>query len=129
MNGVIVKWMMYKYADFNPKPWVRLESIILFITFGLTALFSQQSPPTAIIMQNQVSALFEWVVGKSYETGMSVQLAPHIMSYVMFIFLLLFVALLVVAYIKQAAKIISFLLSVCIVVCAYVLIMSSITIA
>ncbi|MEK5441184.1 copper resistance D family protein [Fredinandcohnia sp. FSL W7-1320] len=59
VNGFIVKYKISKDATFNPIPWIRLESFILFAIFTITAIYSQQPPPHGNFLTNDaVSPLF-----------------------------------------------------------------------
>eukprot|EP00130_Batrachochytrium_dendrobatidis_P008597 XP_006683472.1 hypothetical protein BATDEDRAFT_36321 [Batrachochytrium dendrobatidis JAM81] len=59
VNSLVVNYKISKDATFNPIPLIRIEGLILFAIFLITAIFSQQSPPHGNYLTNEaVSPLF-----------------------------------------------------------------------
>ena len=126
MNGVFVKARMEKNKDFDPKPWARLESVLLLIIFVITAIFSQQSPPMHMISASDVSALFKLTYSGEIVSGLTVGLGVTWFTILFVLLLLLFIVLSIIAFVKKAPTWIGFTFAVCIVFSAYLALMYSV---
>ncbi|WP_251028156.1 copper resistance D family protein [Bacillus sp. ISL-77] len=49
INGILIRRKLKTNTAFNPKPWTRVESIVILLVFSATAALGQQSPPHDII--------------------------------------------------------------------------------
>ncbi|RDW16153.1 copper resistance D family protein [Oceanobacillus chungangensis] len=130
LNGLIVKYKVSKDITFNPIPWVRVEGLILFVIFTITAIFSQQSPPHGNYLTNDaVSPLFrlfhDVIIDSSNTIGFTVNL-----NIVYFFFLCIsLVGLIILSIYKKASIMITFLLSCLFVMSIYFMLMISVVIS
>ena len=125
VNGIWMNRKLKNNPDFNPKPWVRLESVIIFIIFAITAAFSQLSPPSGNSSDDS-SRLFMLVSGQEALPATVVQLEWHAMGILLLLLSVAFGALLTMTFVRQAPRFLAFLLSCALVLCLYLALMMSI---
>ena len=68
---------------FNPKPWIKAESIILLIVFYFTAVMGTLSPPHEIeftVKSEGASKWVEWFLGKTILSTSQIQFLPSFQS-------------------------------------------------
>lgn len=123
VNNLLVKLKLSK-PNFNPIRWARLESILLLVIFGVTAIFTQQQPPIEFLFEDTVSSLFQFVYTAPIESGMTGHLQMNGSGVLLFVLCAVFIALLLVSFFKNAPILIPMLLSVAIVICVYVAFMT-----
>lgn len=127
INGILIKKKLLKDSHFNPKPWARMESIIILLIFSATAALGQQSPPHEISVTNEtVSKLFTMFYQGQILPEMTVQLGLNPTSTSLIVLAVLFFALIIISFIKKAPAIVSFLMSFLLVVCLYLSLILSI---
>ncbi|MBD8070662.1 copper resistance D family protein [Bacillus sp. PS06] len=130
VNGLIVKYKLSKDTTFNPIPWVRLEGIILFVIFAITAFYSQQPPPHGnFLTSDAVSPLFQFFHGATIDTESTIGFVTNANTIFWLVISLLIFGLMVVSFMKKASIVISFLLSCLIVICVYVMIMVTVVVS
>jgi len=129
LNGWVVKHLLAKDATFNPIPWIRLEGIVLFVIFAMTAFFTQQSPPHGnYLTDDAVSPLFQIFHGGVIDSSSTIGLTVNF-DIVYFFFLALFVVgLMILSIYKKASIVITFLLSCLLVVSIYIMVMLSVVV-
>ncbi|WP_180968299.1 copper resistance D family protein [Cytobacillus massiliigabonensis] len=129
VNGFFVKYKISKDATFNPIPWIRVEGLILFAIFTITAAFSQKSPPHGTqLTSDAISPLFhlfhDGIINSTHTIGFVINL-----NSVCFLFLsILFMGLIVLSFFKKASMILSFLLCCLFVVSIYFMLMVTVVI-
>lgn len=129
INGLYVKYKLHKNSHFNPKPWVRLESIILLLIFMITSIFSQQEPPHGnYLTEDAVSPLFRLFNDQSIDVSSTIGFVVNSTTVMFFFLSILFFGLIVTSIYKKASIIISFLLSCFFVICIYSMLMVTIVI-
>nr|WP_304214912.1 CopD family protein [Fredinandcohnia onubensis] len=129
VNGFIVKYKLTKDATFNPIPWIRLESFILFAIFTITAIYSQQPPPHGnFLTSDAVSPLFRLFHDDIIAVGNTIGFALNVNTVYFFFISILFFVLMVVSYLKKASIILSFLFSCLFVTSIYLTLMITIVI-
>lgn len=127
INSIFIKRKLNKSKDFNPRPWTKMESIIILLIFSATAALGQQSPPNeAGISPDKASKLFSMVYNGQIQPEMTVELALNPIAVSFIVLALLFGVLMIVSFLKKAPAIMSFMMSVLLVVCAYFSLMLSI---
>lgn len=125
INGVIVKYKLRKDDSFNPIPWVRLESFLLFIIFAVTAVYTQQSPQVSSLTNETISPLFRLFHGTIIDGVQSVGFAVNAYTACFFIIAVLFLGLMALTY-KKASHLASFFFSCLFVLSAYIMLMVSV---
>lgn len=127
INSLFIKKKLKKDIQFNPRPWAKMESIIILLIFSATAAMGQQSPPhETTVTYDGVSKLFTMFYQGQFQPGMTVQLgfSPTIFSLI--VLAVLFIGLIIFSFIKKAPAIMSFSLSVLMVLCVYLSLILSI---
>ena len=129
VNGFIAKFMISKDATFNPIPWIRVEGLILFGIFAITAIFSQQSPPHGnYLMSDAVSPLFRLFHDDIIDSGSTIGFVVNLNTVCFFFLSILFMGLIVLSFFKKASIIISFLFSCLFVMSIYLMLMMTVVI-
>lgn len=127
INGIFIYWRLKQSPSFDPRPWVKIESIIVLLIFSATATLSEQSPPKeTAINENTVSSLFTAVFQGQIYPDMSVSMSLNMTSVALLILAVLFLALCIFSFIRKVPAIFSFLMSICLVICVYLSLMLSI---
>lgn len=129
INGFLVKKQLQKDLSFNPKPWVKAESVVLIIIFSVTAFLGQQPPPHEIetmLKSNGAAPLFEYIYGSVVEPSMNVQFEVTVMSGLLAVLSIWFFVLMLASFIRKAPAILSFAISFFLVVSLYLSLMTSI---
>ncbi|MCQ6276074.1 CopD family protein [Bacillus sp. V3B] len=127
INSLFIKKTLMRNSNFNPKPWTRIESIIILLIFSATAALGQQSPPHETTATSiGVSKLFTMFYKGQFQPEMTVQLDLHSTSISLIVLAVLFFALMIISFIKKTPTIVSFLMSVLLVVCVYLSLILSI---
>ena len=127
INSLLVKKKLIRDIHFNPKPWARMESIIILLIFSATAALGQQSPPHETpVTSAGVSKLFMMFYQGQFQSEMTVQLDSNLTSISLIVLAVLFFALMIISFIKKVPAKVSFLMSVLLVVCVYLSLILSI---
>lgn len=124
VNGLIVKFSITKDPTFNPTFWIRVEGIILFVIFTITAHFSQQPPPHGNYLTSaEVSPLFQLFHNNSIDSGSTITLAMSLNTLCFFLLSILFIVLMVLSFFNKASIMVSVLFSCLFVTSIYLMIM------
>ena len=128
INSIFIKKKLISDIHFNPRPWARIESIIILLIFSATAALGQQSPPhETTVTSVGVSKLFTMFYQGQFQPEMTVQLALNPTSISLIVLAVLFFALIIISFIKKTPAIVSFLMSILLVLCVYLSLILSIT--
>jgi putative copper export protein len=120
INSLLIKKKLEKDLNFNPKPWARVESIVILLIFSATAALGQQSPPhETTVTSEEVSKVFTLFYQGQFQPEMTVQLVLNLTSMSFIVLAVLFLVLIIISFIKKAPAIVSFLMSVLLVLCVY----------
>lgn len=122
INSVLIKKRLQKQQEFNPKPWVKAESIVLLFIFATTAFLGQQEPPHASADITH-SPLFAYFYNGAVPPVTPVQFGWSSMSTLFSIAAVLFSALSLWSW-KQKAVGITFILSMLLVFSVYMALIS-----
>lgn len=112
VNGIIMKFKLAKNPLFNPKPWIRLESFILFAIFTITAVYSQQPPPHGNYLTSEsISPLFRLFNDGIINADSTIGFVVNSNTVIFFFLSILAFGLMVLSFFKKAPVILSFLFS------------------
>ncbi|MEH7332419.1 CopD family protein [Neobacillus drentensis] len=100
INGVLSRKAL-KLPSFNPKPWIKAESIILYIVFYFTAVMGTLSPPHEVeftVKSEGASKWVEWLLGKNILSTLQLHLVPSFQSGLLIIMSILFLLLIIISF-------------------------------
>lgn len=126
INGFLMKKRLSENPDFNPLPWTRAESVILFFIFVITAALGQQAPPhdlETLLLAEGPSRLFLLFYQGTFDPNMSVVLDVNGISLLLFLLALVFLGLLIISFLRKVSSIFSLVVSALFVITSYVAIM------
>ncbi|MFE4706873.1 copper resistance D family protein [Peribacillus simplex] len=129
INSILMRKRLRNNERFNPIPWTKFESVIVFLIFAVTAVLGQQSPPHDIettVASSGVSRLFDLIYQGNITRDLEIVLDVGMGSAMLLILGLSFLGLTILSYIKKAPPLLSFLMSVLCVVTGYLTLMVSI---
>ncbi|MEH7120880.1 CopD family protein [Neobacillus vireti] len=129
INGVLLRKSI-KIPSFNPKPWIRGESILIFIVFYITAVMGTLSPPHEVEFTVKSEGASKWVeslLGRNILTTEPIQLSYSFQSVMLIIFALLFLILILFSF-KQRRAVLSITFGVIFIVVLYLGLMFSLLI-
>ncbi|WP_245804803.1 copper resistance D family protein [Halobacillus hunanensis] len=113
INGILMKKKLKKSPGFDPRPWTKVEFIIILLIFTATSALSQQSPPSnlaSIISLEGLSPLFTLFYEGPINTNLSVELVFGANSVLLSILAVLFFVLNIVSFMKKMPPLFSFLM-------------------
>jgi copper resistance protein D len=108
VNGVLMKKALTN-PSFNPRPWIKLESMMIFIVFYFTSVLGTLSPPHEVeftVRSEGASSWVEWLLGKDILTTLNIGLMPYYQSSLLIFVSLIFLILIVISF-KQVRPIIA----------------------
>lgn len=120
-NSLLIKLKMDKTL-FEPRTWVRIETVLLVMILFITALYSEQQPPSFYVQE--ISPFFEMFYRSSIEAGMRGYLQMTGIGLGFFLLTALFIALVIVSYIKQLPVVVSAAMTFALALCFYMGFMS-----
>lgn len=127
INGIFIKRRLKKSPSFNPRPWTKVESVIVLLIFSATAALSEQSPPKeTAINSDSFSSIFTTVYQGSTYPDMTANLGLNMTSILLLILAILFLAMSFFSFSRKVPVVFSFLMSICFVICGYLSLMLSI---
>ncbi|WP_042460097.1 copper resistance D family protein [Neobacillus dielmonensis] len=129
MNGVLSR-KSFNHPEFNPKPWIRGETIILAIVFYFTGVLGTLSPPHDVeftVNFEGASNWVQWLLGKNINTTVGIHLTPALQSGMMILIAIVFMMMILVSF-KKVKPRLSVLFGVCFIVVLYLGFMFSLTI-
>ncbi len=129
INGFIVKYKLAKDTAFNPVPWVRVESLVLFVIFMITAVFSQQSPPHGnYLTSDAVSPIFRLFHNGIIDASSTIGFVINLNTVLFFILSILLMGLMALSFYKRVSLIVSFLFSCIFVTSIYFMLMMAVVV-
>nr|WP_198044779.1 CopD family protein [Lysinibacillus timonensis] len=127
INSIFVRKKLKNEVSFDPKPWAKVESIIILLIFAITASIGQQSPPRETeISSESVSSLFTSIYQGEFHPSMSIHLYANPNSILFLLLAILFLALITFSFLRRVPAIVSFYISLCLVASIYIAIMFSV---
>lgn len=132
INGVLIKRRLAREPEFNPKPWTKVETVVVFFIFTATAVLGQAAPPhqpERLLNTGGTAWLFQLFHPEVVSgTIPVVNFSPSLISMIFLAAACLFLALLLVSFSKKFPAVLSLLMSVLAVVSGYLALMSGIQI-
>lgn len=128
INSFIIRKRLLNDPAFNPIPWAKLESIVIFIIFSITGALGQASPPhelSTMVIAEGASKLFSFF--HPGEIAFPLEFSPGFASVSLFVMALFFLALLLFTFIKKAPKILALLMSLLFILTGYIAFMLGIS--
>lgn len=120
-NSLLIKLKMNKPL-FEPRTWVRIETVLLVLILFITALYSEQQPPSFYVQE--ISPFFELFYRSSIEAGMRGYFQMTGVGLGFFLLTALFIGLVIVSYMKQLPVIVSAAMTFALTLCFYMGFMS-----
>jgi len=110
INSVLARKSL-NHSSFNPRPWIRGESLVLLIVFYFTAVMGTLSPPHEVeftVKSEGASKWVEWVLGKNIISTLNINLLPTFQSVLLILLSILFLILILLSFkrAKSAAAVI-----------------------
>jgi putative copper export protein len=106
-NSVYSRMQYKQLKPFHPIKWARLESMILFAIFAVTAYMGQQAPPhdlAQLLHFNGASPLFEAIYGESITQNFTVHLQFGSTSLIFILFSVLLLILVALGVVRRLSK-------------------------
>jgi copper resistance protein D len=100
INGILARRMISN-NDFNPKPWIRAECIILFVVFFFTAVLGTFPPPNAaesVSVSADKLTWLDWIIAQGPFSQFNLELSPTLLSAALVLISILFIFLLFVSF-------------------------------
>lgn len=120
-NSLLIKLKMNKPL-FEPRTWVRIETVLLVLILFITALYSEQQPPNFYVQE--ISPFFELFYRGTIEAGMRGYFQMTGIGLGFFLLSALFIGLVIVSYIKQLPVVVSAAMIFALTLCFYMGFMS-----
>lgn len=131
INGFLIKKRLTNDPEFNPKPWTRVETVVVFFVFMATAVLGEAAPPhqpEQLVNAGGVSWIFQLFHPEWTGTLPTVTLSAGLGSIALLAAACLFLIFLLVSFYKKMPAAFSLLMSVLAVVSGYVALMLSVQI-
>ena len=125
VNGVLIKIKM-KNPAFDPRPWVKIESVLLLLIFVVTAIYSQYQPPTLFLTEETVSPIFLAVYDGAVESGMFAFMQLDWWGLLFIVLGVIFIALIIVCFFLNAPIWLPMVLGLAVTTCFYFFMMSTV---
>ncbi|WP_428910011.1 copper resistance D family protein [Niallia sp. Krafla_26] len=128
INSILIRKKIKNDKSFNPIPWTKAESIIVYLIFSATAVLGQQSPPheIEISLATGPSKLFDLFYQGVITRDMDVVIHFGFNSLILLVFGLLFIGLILLSFVKKAPPLFSFIMGVLCVLSLYLSLMVSV---
>lgn len=129
INGFLLRRKLESDPQFNPKPWLRAESIIALLIFSVTAYMSQQAAPHEVgrtLQFVEPSSLFLTLYQGFYNPNMMITLGFNWLSTTLALTALLSLSFMVITYLKKGRALYTIGLGLLFVALGYLAIMTAI---
>lgn len=129
INSIFVRRKLNVEPGFNPIPWTKAESLVVFLIFVVTAVLGQSEPPHDIkttLASSGVSKLFDWFYQGKITLDSVIMIKIGLQGWACAILSLSFLSFIILSYYKKAPIVVSFFMSILTVFSAYLTIMVSI---
>ncbi|MFD2442581.1 copper resistance D family protein [Bacillus sp. CGMCC 1.16607] len=129
INGVLAKRSLSNLS-FNPLPWIKTESIFIFLIFYVTGILGTLSPPHEVeftIKSEGASKLVEWLIGKDISSILHLTINPSFHSIILITLSILFL-LLILASFKKVKPILAVLFGISYILAFYLGLMNTLNI-
>ena len=122
INGIVMKKKLQKDPSFNPRPWTKVEFIIILGIFAATGAMGQSSPPhnlSSILSSEGVSILFTQFYDGVVYAGLNVEFSLQTNGILLLLLACVFFVLSIMSFFKKMAPIFSFIMSIFVVISVY----------
>lgn len=122
INSILIRKKINGDKDFNPVPWTKAESVIVYLIFSATAVLGQQAPPHDIetfLASGGPSKIFDLLYQGGITREMDVVINFELNSFMLLVLGLLFISLIILSLIKKAPPLFSFIMGVLCVLSLY----------
>ncbi|MCM3597976.1 hypothetical protein M4D55_19615 [Metabacillus idriensis] len=131
INGVLAK-KSYSNPLWDPKPWIRTESISLFLVFFFTGVLGTLSPAAhdvATTFKTEGAApLVEFITGSVIKAPIQTELVPTLEGMTLIVLSGLFLLMIVISFYKQVKPIVAFGFGICFLITMYLGIMLNLSV-
>lgn len=131
INGIWMKKRLRKNYKFDPRPWTKMEFLIILLIFAATGAMNQQSPPANlanIIEREGASPLFSFFAGSPSVPFAGVALSINGVSIIFAMLSIVFLFISMGAFHKKLPPLFSFGMALLVAICAYLALMQSVTV-
>jgi putative copper export protein len=130
MNSVLIKKRVKENGEFNPKSWLKAESIFVLFIFSATSLLGNLMPPhvhdeETIFKEKDASKLFEFFYQGEVKDGMELVISYGFNSLILIVLAILFLGLTILSFIKKTPPFLSIIMSVIFILTSYFSLMLS----
>ncbi|MCW1048937.1 copper resistance D family protein (plasmid) [Priestia megaterium] len=128
INGILVR-RMRKTPTFDPRLWVKAESICLVIIFFFTGVLGTLSPPHDIDQTVKSEGAVNWVtnlLGSSIKIPVNLEIIGSSQGIVSFIFGVLFLIMIVLSFYKKKTPVLAVFLVISFIISTYLGLMTSV---
>lgn len=129
INGFWIRRKLLRQQQINPIPWLKFESILLFLTFVSTGVLGQQEPPHSIattLAGSGPSVLFDYFYLGDIDPSMHVQFELNTLSVLYFILAAVFIWHIAYGFKNKVQAIVPFFMGIFCILSLYFGVMASI---
>ncbi|WP_108672418.1 copper resistance D family protein [Peribacillus acanthi] len=111
INSFLMKKRLKSNPEYNPIPWTKAESLIIFLIFSITGTLGQQSPPHETnIATSGVSSLFHILYQGLFNENMKLSFIFNINGVSALLLAVVFFILSFISFIRKSSSYLSFIL-------------------
>ncbi|MDQ0481092.1 copper resistance D family protein [Guptibacillus hwajinpoensis] len=129
LNGVIMKKKLKENKAFDPRPWTKVESVVVLLIFAATGAMSHSSPPNnlaSLISLEGVSPLFTLFTNGLVTPDASIELVFNVNALLLGTLAVVFMVIMIAAFRKKMSPLFSFLMSVLFILSGYLALLQSV---
>lgn len=100
INGILSR-RASTFSQFDPRTWLKAESVILLLVFYFTAVLGTLSPPYEMAYDAQTAKAptwVDWLLAKNILVPIEIEFVPTLLSVLLIIVALLFLFLIIISY-------------------------------
>lgn len=109
-------------SGYDPRTWVKAETILLLITFFFTSVLGNLSPPHDVnftVKSEGAASWVEWILGREIASPLQTEFLASIQGIVLVVMSILFLVLIIISFIKNVKPIVSILFATCFILAMY----------
>ncbi|WP_336775201.1 copper resistance D family protein [Paenibacillus sp. MMO-58] len=128
INGFLYRRKLRLNHKWNPKPWLRVESLLLLILFTITGFMGQQATPhdvSVTIRESGVSTWFQAFQSNVVGGTSNIILQGNVLSYSLALCAIIFISMILYSARRVHAWKHAFLYSICFIIAAYLALMTA----
>jgi copper resistance protein D len=126
INGILSR-KASTFSHYEPRTWLKSESVILLLVFFFTAVLGTLSPPYEMAYAVETAAAptwVDWLLAKNILMPIEIEFAPTLLSVLLIIVALLFLLLIMISY-KRMSPVFATLFGGCFILTLYLGLMFS----